>query len=277
MELHASGADKDKRDFFHYLLTAVDPATGRGFDKPELWGEANVLMIAGSDTTSTGLAATLYYLLRTPEKMEKLKREVRGCFGDVSEIVSGRKMGECRYLRAVIDEALRLCPPVPALLPREVVAPQGLLLECAGERYFLPMGTVVGVPIYAIHHNPAYFPSPWEFSPERWIVGDGVEEGLVERAREAYTPFSIGSRGCIGKSLALMEMRLVVARLVWEWEVEEVEGVSGKGREWREGYRWMGGVRGGRGGEGRWDEFRVRDGFTSRKEGPVVRLRRRVV
>src|SRR4051794_8257949 len=67
-----------KKDFFYYLLNAKDPETGEGLTIPELWGESNVLMIAGSDTTSTGLASTVFYLLHNPRSLEILQKEVTG-------------------------------------------------------------------------------------------------------------------------------------------------------------------------------------------------------
>lgn len=284
MALHTSGLDADKRDFFHYLLGAVDPETGKGFETVELWGEANVLMIAGSDTTSSALAATLYYLCANPAKLKIVQDEVRNKFSNVSEIVSGKELTECVYLRACIDEAMRLCPPVPGLLPREVIAPQGMTIDCTRDalgspagRYHIPKGTTLGVNIYTLHHSPLHFPSPYSYSPERWLLpsdhpaGNATVES-AERARAAFTPFSIGSRGCIGKALAMMELRLVMGRMVWEWEVEGVRGVKGKSEEWEGGYRWEGGK-----GDGDEGEFRIFDHFTTRKEGPVVAFRKRVV
>lgn len=284
MALHTSGLDKDKRDFFHYLLDAVDPETGKGFETVELWGEANVLMIAGSDTTSSALAAILYYLVQNPAKLEIVKEEVRNKFNSVEEIVSGKELGECVYLRACIDEGMRLCPPVPGLLPREVINPQGMTIDCTrtgGGKCFVPKGATVGVNIYTMHHSARHYPEPFTFHPERWLLptdhplGIATQESL-ELARAAYTPFSIGSRGCIGKALALMELRLVLGRMVWEWEVEGVWGVEGKGEKWDGGFRWEG--LGGKGQEEGYEgEFRIFDHFTTRKEGPVVRFEKRVL
>ena len=87
------------------------------------------------------------------------------------------------------------------------------------------------------------------------------EEGVEgkESPRDAFTPFSIGARGCIGKSVAYMEMRLVVGRLAWGWEWEEVRSKELVGQGWK--------VKEG--------EFELRDHFTSRKYGPMLRFTKR--
>ena len=123
----------------------------------------------------------------------------------------------------------------------------------------MPCGTVIGTPIYALHHNEQYFPQPYEFVPERWL--EHKEEGVEgkESPRDAFTPFSIGARGCIGKSVAYMEMRLVVGRLAWEWEWEQVRSKELVGQGWK--------VKEG--------EFELRDHFTSRKYRPMLRFTKR--
>jgi cytochrome P450 len=250
-----------KKDFFYYLLNAKDPESGSGLSTPELWGEANVLMIAGSDTTSTELAATIFYLVREMRALEKATKEVREKFQDVEEIVSGAKLNELTYLKCCIDEAMRLAPAVPGALPRTVT--QG---GTEVDGVFLPEGTEVGTPCYSIHRHPSYFPRPNTFIPERWIEGSTtpsfsskssewvVTKEEVELARKAFCPFSIGPRGCIGKSMALMEMKLTLARLLFLFEFENVgDGV-------------------GEDGDG---NLNMVDHFTSQKTGPNVKVRRR--
>ncbi|KAL2048039.1 hypothetical protein ABVK25_011076 [Lepraria finkii] len=121
-------------------------------------------------------------------------------------------LSQSRYLKACIDEAMRISPGVPGLLPREV-QPPGLSIN----NIHIPTGTDVGVPHYAIHHNEAYYPDSWSYRPERWIVDatTGVSEEDVVRAQSAFCPFSIGPRGCVGKALAMKEIMVVVGRLVW--------------------------------------------------------------
>jgi cytochrome P450 len=190
------GLDVDRKDFFYYLLKAKDPETGKGFSTPELWGESNLLIIAGSDTTSTALAATIFYLVHNPKVLENLAKEVRAAFSDVEEIRHGPMLSKLHYLRACLDEAMRLSPSVGGILPRQVLR-EGI--EIDGQQ--LPEGTVVGVPHYAIHHNPEYYPRPFEYKPERWIaeLEPNVTADSVELGKSAFCPFSIGPRGCIGK------------------------------------------------------------------------------
>lgn len=246
-----------KKDFFHYLLNAKDPNTGKGLATQELWGEANVLMIAGSDTTSTGLASTIFYLVRNPKAMETLKREIRENFNDVEEIITGTKLNELVYLKACIDEAMRLTPAVPGAIPREVMEGGA---EVDG--VFLPEGSNCGTPTYSIHRHPAYYREPLAYVPERWIDGAICQTGNnswqttkeeLEIARRAFCPFSIGPRGCIGKSMALMELRLTIARMMFLFDVSLADRI----------------------GEDKHGHLAMVDHFTSQKNGPNVLIRRR--
>lgn len=259
MKLHAEGKDADKRDFFHYLLVAADKSTDETFSRPELWGEANVLMIAGSDTTGTALSATLYYLAHNPEVAKKLRNELRDKFTSIDQISMhrGSVLGECHLLRAVVEEAMRLAPSVPGLLPRECIAPGAVIAGVP-----IPVGTVVGVPIWALHHNPEYYPSPFEFKPERFLSSEDEKDTSAAITRQAYAPFSIGARGCIGKSMAMNELRVTIGRVVWGWEFEYL----------KEKENWNGlFLSGDAGGK---PEFALADGFTSRKAGPWLRFKK---
>lgn len=277
------GDETDRRDFFYHLLKARDPQTGLGFSTPELWGESNLLIIAGSDTTSTALAATLFYLVRNPRALARVTAEVRTRFADVEDAHQGATLASCTYLRACVDEAMRLSPSVGGIVPREVLAGG---LEVDGVR--VPAGTVVGVPHYTIHHNEAYFPRPFDFLPERWIagetwlpstfgrnekqqqsretVGETVSEADVAAAQAAFCPFSVGPRGCIGKGLAYAEMTTTLARLFWLYDVRRAMGVADPAEGGKPGAEW---------GRDRKDEMQLVDTFTSLKEGVMVDFRRR--
>ena len=255
----AQAGREAKKDFFYYLLNAKDPETGKGLSMPELWGEANVLMIAGSDTTSTTLAATLFYLVRTPSALARLTKEVRGAFSQVEEIVSGTELNGLVYLKACIDEALRLAPAVPGAIPREVMEGGAVV-----DGVFLPAGTDCGTPVYSIHRQEKYYRAAGDFVPERWLEGatcsaSGMEwkttQEEVDTARRAFCPFSIGPRGCIGKSMAFMEMRLTLARLLFLFDMTLAD----------------------REGEDSGGHLALVDHFTSAKNGPNIEFQKAMI
>ena len=124
----------------------------------------------------------------------------------------------------------------------------------------------MGVPHYAIHHNEAYYPDSFAYKPERWIADDkaGWSVECVALAQSAFCPFSIGPRGCVGKALAMKEIMIVVARLIWLFEMRISEGTRmGEGSEPL-----------GR-GRTRSGEFQMRDMFVGKAEGPLVEFRAR--
>ncbi|KAF3360750.1 hypothetical protein VdG1_01063 [Verticillium dahliae VDG1] len=261
------GDDTDRRDFFYHLLKARDPETGQGFSTPELWSESNLLIIAGSDTTSTAMAATLFYITRSPAALQKATEEIRSKFGDVEEIHQGQTLNSCSYLRACVDEAMRLSPSVGGLLPREVL-PGGLTIDGG----FIPAGTVVGTPHYTIHHNENYYSSPFAYEPERWIVGAtrastgrATTEVDLTAAQSAFCPFSVGPRGCIGKGLAYVEMMVTLARTLYLYDLRKAVGVVDPG-EGSPDFEY---------GRHRVSEFQLSDTFTSVKDGCLVEYRRR--
>ncbi|OJD34005.1 cytochrome p450 monooxygenase [Diplodia corticola] len=254
----------DRKDFFYYLLNSKDPETGEGFGKQELWGESNTLIIAGSDTTSTTLTGAIFYLLHNPAALARLAAEIRTTFATSESIRSGPSLNGCVYLRACIDEALRLSPPVGAVLPR-LTLPGGL--DVCGRH--IPPGIGVGCPIYALHHHADHVPDPFAYRPERWLAGEveasGGDEG-VRRLHDVFNPFSVGPRGCIGKPMAYLELSLALARLVWAWDMRLAPGELGKVGA---GAKGMGT------GREREGEFQLEDIFVSNKVGPMAQFRPR--
>jgi cytochrome P450 len=261
MERTKLGLDVDRRDFFYYLLNAKDPETGAGFNMNELWGESNLLIIAGSDTTSTAMSGAFFYLAHNPQAMEKLCKEIRETFSDVEEIVTGPKLSGCSFLRACIDETMRMTPPVAGVLPRQIL-PGGM--EIDGKH--IPAGVDVGVPIYAIHHNPEYYPRPFEYLPERWLAdpsANPLHSRLVD-AQSAFNPFSIGPRGCIGKGLAYVELTVTIARVLYLYDFRLAPGTTlGAGSKDMELGRNLE------------TEYQIQDVFASKKNGPMLQFRAR--
>lgn len=212
------------------------------------------------------MAATLFYLVRNEHALRKATEEVRSKFSNAEEIVQCAALSSCTYLRACIDEAMRLSPSVGGILPREVL-PGGITID--GHR--IPEGTVVGVPHYTIHHNPAYYPSPFAYVPERWVEGapsslNGAVTSAddVALAQSAFCPFSVGPRGCIGKGLAYHEMMTTLARTVYMYDMRKAVGVKDPG-EGGPQLEW---------GRHRESEYQLIDTFTSARDGPMVEFRK---
>ncbi|EXJ64918.1 hypothetical protein A1O7_01257 [Cladophialophora yegresii CBS 114405] len=267
----AEKSEGDKRkDFFYYLLHAKDPQTGETFLPKDLVGEAALLVGAGSDTSSTAISALFFYLTRNERALKKLQDEVRAAFTDVEEIKYSARLTNLRYLRACIDEAMRMSPPVPGLLDRLVLQGGATI-----DGHHIPAGTTVGVPIYALHHNETYFPNSSSFIPERWIPGPEssatagflVTPTSVEVAKNAFHAFSSGPRGCVGKNMAYMELYTAVARVMFLFDTRLKEGDhTGEGGavEWATGA-----------GRHRKGEYQLRDWLISDRVGPVVQFKRR--
>jgi cytochrome P450 len=245
-------------DIFGSMLAAHDSETNRRLTREELIAEAGLFIIAGSDTTASAMAATIFYIMHNKDCYVRLEREVLRCFSKIDEIHSGEKLQSCHYLKACITEAMRMSPGVGSILPREVMEP-GMTVD----GIFFPPGTDVGVANYAIHHNEDYFPEPFEFRPTRWLLDSEHEGGVTARevqiANSAYASFSVGRANCIGKNLAYQEMTTVIARLIFLYEMRIQPG-SNLGQ----GSLTLGKDR------HRENEFQTWDRFVSHHEGPMV-------
>jgi cytochrome P450 len=254
------GADANRKDFFWYLSNAKekDGRTPSYTDESEVFSECRALLIGGSDTTATQIAANFFYLTQHPRTLTRLTHEVRSTFDSVEEIRGGSKLDSCKYLDAVITETLRISPFLPSVLPREVL-PGGVSV-CG---HVFPTGVDLSIPIYTVHHNASIFPLPHQHIPERWLVSESNEEN-VKRCNEALTPFSYGSRMCVGWRLTRIELLITIARAVWMLDIEYVGG----GREDR-----LKGMGVGIGDEIM--EYKLWDHLAAGREGPVIRFIRR--
>lgn len=260
------GNKLETKDVFYFLQRGTDPDTGKGFTLHELVSEASLLIIAGTDTTATSITSTVFYILHNPTVLAKLNDEVRSAFTHVEEIRGGGKLSECHYLRACIDEALRMSPIVGGILPREVLS-GGITVD---NTYF-PAGIDVGVPIYALQHNEAYHPQPFEYIPERWLLNENVKTGFgslesVALARRAFCPFSLGPRACVGKGMAYKELSIILARLIYVFDMRISPGTTaGEGNPslGEESLRHRTG------------EFQGLDKFVLRADGPLVEFKLR--
>jgi len=284
-----------RKDIMHHLLHAKDPMTGKPFSHEQLGIESSLLIAAGADTTSLTLAAAFFYLVRNPRVMQTLEKEIQSTFfsSGSTDLTTPSKLISLPYLRAVVDETLRLAPPVPSLLPRQVLK-GGITID----GNFIPEGTIVGVPAYAIHRNPEYFPEPEKFIPERWLATEDPSDTTstdvprkpqsVSLARQAFVAFSQGSRGCIGRQLAYYELHTALAHLLYRFEIRlardpQTQKPMADRMGWKTGLA-DDSVANGSGGSKtscreerqREDEFQLFDQFLADRNGPMVEFRQRV-
>ncbi|KAH7125636.1 cytochrome P450 [Dendryphion nanum] len=200
----------DRGDFWDKVIEKSDFEKGTGMTKEEMVSNAGVLVLGGSETTATLLSGTTYLLLKHPDVLKKLNNEVRGAFRHEDEI-DLLSINKLDYMLAVLDEAMRVYPPVPNAGNRLV--PKGGAMV-AGK--WVPGGTTVQVQQYAAAHDPANFTRPDDFVPERWL---GAEE-FAKDDRAARAPFALGPRNCIGRNLAYAEMRLILAKVLFNFDME---------------------------------------------------------
>ena len=187
----------------------------------ELDTNAEVLVIAGSETTATLLSGVTYWLLRTPEAMMRVTAEVRQAFQSEDKINFINATARLPYMLACLEEALRLYPPVPTTLQRITTDPS---TEISGVR--VPAGCRVAVHQSAAYRSSCNFYQPMSFIPERWLPDAPREFANDDKA--VLQPFSVGPRNCIGRNLAYNEMRLILARVLWNFDLE----LCDESKEW---------------------------------------------
>ncbi|MCJ1397974.1 hypothetical protein MMC11_001170 [Xylographa trunciseda] len=209
----------DAQSVFDLLLPDPKAGSEEAFSITELTSESSLLILAGSDTTSTALAHTLFHLLNNPHTLKQLTFEIRALFPELDGIQNNKALRDCQYLRACIDESLRLTPPVAGLMSREVL-PGGLNID----GHHFPAGVDIGTCHYALQHNETYYRNAFRYDPPRWIVSDSNTAEDVALAHSAFCAFSIGPRGCAGKAMAYMEMTIILARMVWLFDIRLAKG-----------------------------------------------------
>ncbi|EPE26625.1 Cytochrome P450 [Glarea lozoyensis ATCC 20868] len=186
-------------------------------DKSMTLGEIQTLfsglVTAGSETTATFLAGTVNHLVQNPMIMATLVSEIRQSFDKESDITF-EAMSKLPYLTAVINEGLRLCPPVPVMLPR--VVPEGGDTVCG---LWMPEGTSISIQAWSLFRDPTLFHRADEYLPQRWLEAENPNSQYFQDRRDVVTPFSLGPRGCLGKDLAWAEIRLVLIKLLWTFDL----------------------------------------------------------
>ncbi|KAL6719213.1 hypothetical protein ACLMJK_003450 [Lecanora helva] len=217
--------------------------------------------MAEAGSTSKTLSHALLYLARNSAAYDKITNEIRSTFPNLESIHQGTQLSSCQYLRACIDETLRLSTLTSSPEWRSVCS-DGATID--GEQ--IPAGCEVAVDLYALHHNPVYFSDPDAFDPHRFMPKTSTSspepalkkpkfdffpssrantkfpvspsslspdsfQGMYFPSKEsssakdnpAFAPFGIGPRSCVGKGFVYLQISLTLARLIWSMEFRALE------------------------------------------------------
>ncbi|EJT80234.1 benzoate 4-monooxygenase [Gaeumannomyces tritici R3-111a-1] len=214
----------ERKDLLARLMEGRDDK-GEPLGREELTAEALTQLIAGSDTTSNTSCALLYHVVRTPHVLPKLRAEMDAAIPAGVAVPTFEQVRDLPYLQAVVNETMRHHSTSGIGLPR-MVPLDSPGVEICGR--FFPPGTVLSVPTYSVHHSAEIWgPDADDFRPERWAEG-----AITERQKNAFIPFSYGPRACIGRNIAEMELKLIVAAWARRYDIELKQGPM----ETREGF-----------------------------------------
>ncbi|MGH8139052.1 MAG: cytochrome P450 [Steroidobacteraceae bacterium] len=186
---------EEHADYVGMLMSARDKETGAAMSERELIDEILTLVVAGHETTASGLNWTWYLISQHPQVEARLHAEIDAAPQESAP--SLERMEALAYTQQIINEALRLYPPGWLLSRRTIEA------DVLGG-FEIPAGSNVLLPLYLLHRHPRYWQEPDRFWPERFAPEH--EAGRAKLARFAYMPFAAGPRHCIGETLALYEM-----------------------------------------------------------------------
>jgi cytochrome P450 len=206
-ERRAAGA-RPIPDLLDLLIAGEDPKSGRRMTTPELRDNLLTFIVAGHETTALTLAWALYLCAIDPAVQARARAEAQAVLG--SRAATAEDIPALPFVRAIVDEALRLYPPA-AFLSRTARSADEL---CGRE---IRAGDTVILPIYALHRHHALWSEPDAFRPERFL-------GETRHDRFAYLPFGDGPRICIGASFALQEAVIILATLLARFRLSPIPG-----------------------------------------------------
>lgn len=199
-------ASKGRNDLLQLILTAHEEPAVQGISKfsdDELKAQLITFLLAGCKTSSSTLAFTAYHLAMDADVQERLRCEVEIAIQTYHELALYDLVHEIEYLDCIMNESLRLCPPIH-IFNRNSEQTCKITPELT-----IPAGMEVTVPVYALHHDPEAWPNPEVYDPERF-------RGPAKNTRHPFQflPFGAGPRNCIGMKYAMMEIKVALVRIL---------------------------------------------------------------
>lgn len=222
----------EKLDDFFQALMEDKNGHPNNLEWGEIVAEVSIMMNAGSATTAIAMTNVMYQLLKNPEKMKKAVEELDNMLEDDEDdeadnstgVIAYDKVKHLPYLRACLDESLRLFSPTPHGLPRQTPADGANIL---GD--YIPGGVTVAISAHVAHRDETVFPQADQFIPERWLGEEG------KALQPYFLAFSAGARGCIGRNISYLEQAVVLASVLRryefalsspEWQLQRLETMN---------------------------------------------------
>jgi cytochrome P450 len=200
-------------DLITKIMITRDPETGETMPIDQLRDEATSMLLAGFETTGHLLPWIFHLLSIHSDVQHALQLEIDSVLQ--GRVPNGDELFRMPLLNDVVDETLRLYPPVWAWTKRA-------LGSDTIRGHSIEPGSILYVSPYVVHRHPQWWDRPDEFVPSRWTPE------LREKNRNAYFPFGMGPRTCVGKHFALMEVKLILIRFFQKFSVEPVQGFEVK-------------------------------------------------
>jgi cytochrome P450 len=202
--------DQQLDDLLGLLLTTRDEETGERMDIQQIRDEVVTIFFAGHETTAQALTWTWFLLAQHPEVEAYLHDELGTVLS--RQLPSLEKLEQLPYTRQVIDESMRIYPPI------WVYARQAIEDDEIGG-YHIPAGSLITLSQFITHRHPEFWEKPEVFNPDNF-----APENMVGRPKYAYFPFGGGQRICIGNNFALLEAVLALAVIAQQYRLHLVPG-----------------------------------------------------